>query len=75
MEETEGIGFKEAADIARRFVLNLYGEEGQGTPLQNVMLEEIEYERHNGIWLVTIGFDRRYISPPSRFSAGMAGLQ
>lgn len=49
MEETEGIGFKEAADIARQFVLNLYGEEGQGTPLQNVMLEEIEYERHNGI--------------------------
>lgn len=71
MEETSGIGFKEAAAIARKFVLELYSGEEQGEPLQNVLLEEIEYERHNGIWLVTIGFDRQYTPP--QFSGGIGG--
>lgn len=72
MEETSGIGFKEAAAIARRFVLDLY-EDKQGSKLQNVMLEEIEYERHSGIWSVTIGFDRKYTPPPPPFSGGVSG--
>lgn len=73
MEETSGIGFKEAAAIARRFVLELYRGDEQGAPLQNVLLEEIEYDRHNKIWLVTIGFDRPYTPPPPRFSGGIGG--
>ena len=60
MEETSGIGFKEAAAIARQFVLDLY-KDGQGTKVQNVLLEEIEYNRLKNNWLVTIGFDRPYI--------------
>lgn len=74
MEETSGIGFKEAAAIARQFVLELYSGEEQGAPLQNVLLEEIEYERHSGIWAVTIGFDRKYAPPPPLFSGGIGGV-
>lgn len=73
MEETSGIGFKEAAAIAREFVLDLYSGEEQGAPLQNVLLEEIEYERHSNIWSVTIGFDRQYTLPPPRFSGVIGG--
>lgn len=70
MEETTGIGFKEAAAIARRFVLDLYDEEDQGAPLQNVLLEEIEYERHSKLWSVTIGFDRKYTPALSGLGGG-----
>lgn len=74
MEETAGIGFKEAAAIARQFVLDLYSEDEEGAPLQNVLLEEIEYDRHSNSWLVTIGFDRKYIPPPPLFSGGIGGV-
>lgn len=73
MEETAGIGFKEAAAIARQFVLDLYSEDEQGAPLQNVLLEEIEYDRRSNSWLVTIGFDRKYTPPPPVFSVGIGG--
>lgn len=63
MEETSGIGFKEAAAIARQFVLDLYEGDEQGPKLQNVLLEEIEFDRANNSWLVTIGFDRPYFTP------------
>ncbi|MGB3681647.1 MAG: hypothetical protein WA990_04095 [Rubrobacteraceae bacterium] len=72
MQETSGIGFKEAAAIARQFVLDLY-EDTQEGEIQNVLLEEIEYERHRRIWSVTIGFDRKHIPPPSQFSGGIGG--
>lgn len=62
MEETSGIGFKEAAAIARQFVLDVYGD-GQEPELQNVLLEEIEYDRFKNSWLVTIGFDTPYVRP------------
>lgn len=74
MEETSGIGFKEAAEIARRFVLDLY-ENGQGSELKNVLLEEIEYDRISNSWLVTIGFDRPYVMPSSPGSLPPLGPQ
>lgn len=75
VEETTGIGFKEAAAIARQFVLDLYSEEEQGSPPQNVLLEEIEYDRHSKSWLVTIGFDRRYTPALSGIGGALPGLK
>lgn len=74
MEETSGIGFKDAAAIARQFVLDLYGDEPEAQ-VQNVLLEEIEFDRHNNSWLVTIGFDRRYVPLPSGIGGGLPGLK
>ncbi|MGB3635861.1 MAG: hypothetical protein WA982_17625 [Rubrobacteraceae bacterium] len=76
MEETSGIGFKEAAAIARKFVLDLYGD-GQEPKLQNVLLEEIEYDRRKNSWLVTIGFDRPFVrpSPPASLSSTLSAIQ
>lgn len=76
MEETSGIGFKEAAAIARQFVLELYGDEPEAQ-VQNVLLEEIEFDRYNNSWSVTIGFDRPFIrpSPPASLSSTLSAIQ
>lgn len=77
MEETAGIGFKEAAAIARQFVLDLY-RDGQEGKIQNVLLEEIEYDSMNNSWIVTIGFDRPYARPtsePGSLSATINAIQ
>lgn len=75
MEQTSGIGFREAAAIARRFVEQVYAD---GPGIHNVLLEEIEYDRVQDRWLVTIGFDRPHRTPPAGttgISAAVAAMQ
>ena len=46
---------KEAAQAAKNYVLELFGDEG----IANIGLEEIEMDRSN-CWKITIGFNRTW---------------
>ena len=45
---------KEAAGLAKRYVADLFAEEG----IADVGLEEIELDATRGFWEVTVGFSR-----------------
>jgi hypothetical protein len=53
---------KEAVTLAKKEVVELFGEEG----VENVGLEEVEYDDTRELWHITIGFsrpwDRQYIA-------------
>jgi hypothetical protein len=45
---------KEAVDLARSHVLDLFAGEG----ISNLGLEEVEFDDADGVWSVTVGFSR-----------------
>jgi hypothetical protein len=47
---------KQAAEVAKRRVADIFAEEG----VANVGLEEIEYDRDDDTWHVTVGFSRAW---------------
>lgn len=65
------VTIKEAVAQAKQFLIDL-GEE----PLNNMRLEEIERDREEGTWRVTLGYDRDVEPPrdPLAMSGALAGL-
>jgi len=61
---------KEAIQIAKRHVEELYEDEG----LVHLGLEEVEYDETSGQWRVTLGFSRIW-SPTARLAAQLSGGQ
>lgn len=45
---------KEAIDIAKRYIREIYS----GEKIENLGLEEVEFEEMHGTWSVTLGFSR-----------------
>ena len=45
---------KEAVRAAKEHVAEIFADE----PIENVGLEEVEFDELNGVWAVTIGFSR-----------------
>lgn len=45
---------KQAVDIAKRYVADLFSEEG----VVNLGLEEIDYDESQSVWRITLGFSR-----------------
>ena len=45
---------KEAVQAAKEHVAEIFADE----PIENVGLEEVEFDELNGVWAVTIGFSR-----------------
>ena len=50
------MGPKEAVQVAKKHVLDLFGDEG----ITDIGLEEIDSE--SGHWKITIGFSRKWVS-------------
>lgn len=50
---------KQAVGMAKRYVADLFIEED----LQNIGLEEVDFDDASGEWLVTIGFSRPWDRP------------
>ena len=51
---------KEAVRTAKEHVVEVFSDE----PIQNVGLEEVEFDESNQVWVVTVGFSRSW--EPSR---------
>lgn len=45
---------KQAVDIAKRYVADLFADEG----VVNLGLEEIDYDEDHEVWRITLGFSR-----------------
>ena len=52
---------KEAVKAAKVYVSNLFSEEG----VENLGLEEVEYDDLGGDWVVTVGFSRPWNNRPT----------
>jgi len=48
------VDVKAAVDNAKRWLVDVLQNEG----VSNVGLEEVEFDREHGIWLITLGFSR-----------------
>ena len=59
---------KDAVTIAKNWVHEILADED----VQNVGLEEVEYDSNEGVWDVTIGFSRRWNSPKDNQLSGLA---
>lgn len=49
-----GLEVKQAVDIAKRYIADLFSEEG----VVNLGLEEIDYDEPSSVWRITLGFSR-----------------
>ena len=47
---------KEAVRTAKEHVVEIFSDE----PIQNVGLEEVEFDESNQVWVVTVGFSRSW---------------
>lgn len=56
---------KTAVGTAKQWLANVMQEEG----VSNVGLEEVEFDREHGIWLITLGFSRPWNSVKNAFTA------
>lgn len=50
---------KQAVQMAKEHVVELFADE----PIENVGLEEVEFDESNQVWAVTIGFARYWGGP------------
>lgn len=60
---------KEAVQIAKDYVADLFSPEGT----MNIGLEELRFEDSESLWLVTIGFSRKWEGPQGVSRYGGAG--
>lgn len=49
-----------AIQVAKEFLLKAF----QGEKLENLGLEEVQRNKHDGTWEITLGFSRRWDHPP-----------
>lgn len=56
---------KEAVALAKSHILELFADE----VLTNLGLEEVEFDRNEGEWVVTIGFSRPWDEPRTALAA------
>lgn len=65
------ISVKEAAKVAKDFVLAFYTDLGE--PISNLMIEEVELSSDDETWQITVGFSRPQIPndllPQAAFSS------
>ncbi len=59
---------KEAVALAKKYVRDVFAEE----KIDNVGLEEVEFDEKRGIWSVTIGFSRPWEEAPGTFGLKLA---
>ncbi len=59
---------KEAVTLAKKYVRDVFAEE----KIDNVGLEEVEFDEKRGIWSVTIGFSRPWEEASGTFGAKLA---
>jgi hypothetical protein len=59
---------KDAVNVAKRWVQEILADED----VQNVGLEEVEYDGEEKVWDVTVGFSRRWNSPKDGQLSGLA---
>ncbi|HPH65304.1 MAG TPA: hypothetical protein PLF40_06150 [Kofleriaceae bacterium] len=52
---------KEAVTAAKSYILEIFA----GEQVTNLGLEEVEFDEHRNVWLVTIGFSRPWDAPPN----------
>ena len=57
---------KQAVQIAKKHVVEIFSEE----PIENVGLEEVEFDTIEGVWAITVGFSR-FWGHPSDFVRGL----
>ena len=50
---------KQAVQIAKKHVVEIFSEE----PIENVGLEEVEFDAIKGVWAITVGFSRFWGHP------------
>jgi hypothetical protein len=58
--EQHDMNVKEAVELAKKHVIDLFSTEG----VENVGLEEVEYDNDRSMWHITIGFSRPWDRPP-----------
>jgi hypothetical protein len=61
---------KEAISLAKQYVLDVFTDE----KIDNVGLEEVEFDGKLGIWSITIGFSRPWEEASGTFGARLAGF-
>ncbi len=61
---------KEAIVLAKQYIQDVFADE----KIDNVGLEEVEFDDKLGIWSVTIGFSRPWEDASGTFSAKLAGF-
>jgi hypothetical protein len=59
---------KDAVVVAKKWVQDILADED----VQNVGLEEVEYDEEDRAWHVTVGFSRRWNSPKDGQLTGLA---
>ena len=59
---------KDAVNIAKSWVQEILADED----VQNIGLEEVEYDSQDRVWDVTVGFSRRWNSPTDSQLTGLA---
>lgn len=52
---------KEAVSLAKQYLLDLFSDE----KIENLGLEEVEYQRSEKTWAVTLGFSRPWDARPN----------
>lgn len=62
---------KEAVAAARNAAKDFFDE----TPLNDLQLEEVEYEETSAAWLITLGFNVKNMNPMSGIGAALGGNQ
>jgi hypothetical protein len=59
---------KQAVNVAKDYISDLF----VGEQIRNLGLEEVEFDDHRGIWLITIGFARPWENAGFLSKAGLA---
>ncbi len=62
---------KEAVSAAREAARDFFDE----TPLNDLQLEEVEFEDSTETWLITLGFNVKNMNPMSGLGAALSGGQ
>lgn len=62
---------KEAVALARDAARDFFDE----TPLNDLQLEEVEYDDPTETWLITLGFNVKNMNPMSGLGAALSGGQ
>lgn len=62
---------KEAVTAARHSAKEFF----EGSPLDDLQLEEVEYDESSQAWLITLGFNVKSLNPLSGLGAAFGGTQ